>query len=130
MSSTASGITRESHAETALSTASEIIVATVLKDRGIHKNSMITEMTEITKMTVRLNNPIHTTQGKSFKKIFGVPVMKFWDIRTGFDVIEFDRWLKTPDNISTKDWIEKKHGLPAVKVVKSLIGMRPFTIEE
>lgn len=59
--------------------------------------------------------------GDQFKRIFGVPLKDFMDILTGFDVVKFDQYLKTPDGTSTKNYITQKYGETATNLVMSLI---------
>lgn len=70
-------------------------------------------------------NPIHTAEGKQFKKVFGKSVLDFWDPFTGFEIMKFDAWLKTPDNLSTKEFVETKFGAAATGIVSALINLNP-----
>lgn len=45
-----------------------------------------------------------------FQQITGTPIKKFFHVITGFDVIAFDEWLKTPDGTSTDEFITQKYG--------------------
>lgn len=57
----------------------------------------------------------------NFQATFGVPLHRFWNVITGFDVIKFDDWLKTPDGTSTRDYITSKYGDQATKLTESLL---------
>jgi len=40
------------------------------------------------------------------------------------DIVRFDKWLKTPDNISTSDYITDKYGAQATRLIQKLIGVK------
>ena len=63
-----------------------------------------------------------------FEVMFGISLLQFRDTtmyfmlgRYSFDVIGFDKWLKTPDGISTSDYVTKRFGVEACKFVRQLI---------
>jgi len=56
-----------------------------------------------------------------FQSIFGIPLKTCWDKLFALDIIKFDKFLETPDYISTNDWILKNHGQDAVDLVKRLL---------
>ncbi len=63
-----------------------------------------------------------TRQWDNFLRVFGISLKHFWiDNILGFNVIAFDDWLKTPDGISTRDFIRQKYGDEAVAIVEDLI---------
>ena len=39
------------------------------------------------------------------------------------DIVELDNKLKTPDNVSTRDWIQQKFGNRAMEIVKEWIEL-------
>ncbi len=56
-----------------------------------------------------------------FLKTFRVPLRKYWDLRTGFDVIRFDEeFIRPADDQTTNDAIEKKFGPEAVALIARL----------
>lgn len=59
--------------------------------------------------------------GREFKKHFARSLHAFMDYITGFDVIAFDEFLKTPDGISTHDWIIKEYGQDACDLIEKLL---------
>ena len=59
--------------------------------------------------------------GKQFQRVFGVPLNNYIDPITGFDIVKFDEFLKTPDNVSTADFLEGKFGVEAKNLIESLI---------
>jgi hypothetical protein len=61
------------------------------------------------------------TLGDKFKRTFNLPLKNYIDLITGFDIVKFDEDIKTPDGISTKDFISKTYGEEAVKLIQSLI---------
>jgi len=65
---------------------------------------------------------------QAFKKYFGVHIGRFCDTWiTGFtgvatfDVISFDKFIRTPDSVSMMNFITKKYGIKAMRLIKSLI---------
>lgn len=68
-----------------------------------------------------MRNPVNTTEGKLFKKVFKKSVLDFWCPITGFDAIKFDEWAETPDGVSCNDHVEKKFGKGSASIVKALL---------
>lgn len=56
-----------------------------------------------------------------FRLTFGVVLHKFMSPITGFDIVRFDEFLRTPDGISTRDYINQKYGNKAVELIERLI---------
>ncbi len=54
------------------------------------------------------NNMIRQSCEKEFKAIFGRSLYPFFDSLFGFDVIAFDKWLQTPEGMSTADYVTEK----------------------
>ena len=51
-----------------------------------------------------------------FKKTFNTELRNFWDGELlGLNVVKFDRWLKTPDGVSTIDWIKTKYDMDDIR---------------
>lgn len=65
-------------------------------------------------------------QMKEFERHFKIRIQKFWSPITGFELIEFDDWLQTPDGTSTKDYITQKYSKEASEFVEKLIKIIPF----
>lgn len=67
--------------------------------------------------------PHRTTgqQNDQFKRIFGVGTHSFVNPFTGFDVIAFDEFVKTPDGVSTRDHVLTTYGADAVRLVEVLL---------
>lgn len=59
---------------------------------------------------------------RKFRHIFGIGMWQFQDLLMGFDILKFDDWLKTPDGISTADYLTEKYGTEARDLVKRLIS--------
>jgi len=59
---------------------------------------------------------------KAFRATFKLGISGF--IKRGpiiyFDIIKFDKWLRTPDGISTKDYLTQKYGAKASKFVERI----------
>ena len=61
-----------------------------------------------------------------FERIFGVNLMTYWDMITGFDLVKFDdEVLQTPDHIGARDICIRKFGQRAADVIVYLIGGTP-----
>ena len=58
---------------------------------------------------------------QEFLKTFKIPLKEFYHRLLGFEIIEFDAWLKVPEGVSTADHIEKNYGIDAVKMVEHLL---------
>ena len=63
----------------------------------------------------------HSKGKDHFAATFGVPLDKFWDDVTGFDVVCFDDWLKVPDGKSTEGVVRERYGAAAVKLCRELL---------
>jgi len=104
------------------------------KENAIRKLSSMGGEKEI-KETIAFNKKIHKKSKyfkdrriqRLFERIFGVPLMRFYCTVSrifGYytlDIMLFDKWLETPDGISTKDYIRQKYGDVAVKLVEKLM---------
>lgn len=60
-------------------------------------------------------------RANEFQRIFGLRLGDYLNPIFGFDICKFDEDIKTPDNISTKDFILSKFGDNAVKFIEQLI---------
>ena len=61
---------------------------------------------------------------KAFYRIFHEHVTKFWENMIGsFDIVRFDDWLNTPDDISTSDYLEEKFGGEAKALIEKLLSI-------
>lgn len=75
---------------------------------------------------VRRNRKVVEEKGTLFQETFQLSLHRFMPtgllIIVGFDIVEFDKAIKTPDGVSTKDWVSKNYGGdPAVKLIEWLI---------
>jgi len=59
---------------------------------------------------VEQNKRILRENRDKFKRVFGVPLEKYMNIITGFDIVAFDTWLGVPEGVSMWDHIIKKYG--------------------
>jgi len=55
-----------------------------------------------------------------FQKTFGVSLSRFFGNLTGFDVVEFDKFVKPQEGESTADAVERKWGKEAVNIIRDL----------
>ena len=70
----------------------------------------------------------HHLFGKFFRRYFGEHPLHFRERFSHFflghdvlDVIEFDKFLRTPDGVSTNDHIKNKYGSNALTLVRAII---------
>lgn len=57
-----------------------------------------------------------------FKQIFGISILTFLDLFTGFDIVRFDeKFLQTPDGQSTADCLLERYGQEAHNLISNLI---------
>lgn len=64
-----------------------------------------------------------------FKEIFNLELDDWWykfpNVDLGFDLIKFDEeFLKTPDGISTAQFLDKNYSVDARKFIQKLIGIK------
>ncbi len=57
-----------------------------------------------------------------FRKVFGIPLKPYMDIRTGFDIIKFDDEFIKSGSGCMRDAIQAKYGDAGVKLIKDLIA--------
>jgi len=62
----------------------------------------------------------------NFRELFNVSVFTFWDM-TGFDLIKFDNEFIRSGKGSMEETVQKRYGEEAVKLVKELISINPFS---
>lgn len=75
--------------------------------------------------TMNLNRHWHTpTDVHVFKQTFNLKLSDFVDCVGGFDVIKFDKILKVPDGISTRDFITKKYGEAATALIDKFLRIK------
>ena len=67
------------------------------------------------------NRKLEITYAQSFRNLFGINLHDYMDYVTGFDIVKFDDWLGTPENVSTKDYLEQKYGKIGVDLIRTLI---------
>jgi len=60
-------------------------------------------------------------EAAQFTETFGVGLSEFWDGMFGFDVIRFDKYIRTPDRKSMRDYITENHGEVAMRLVELLV---------
>ena len=70
----------------------------------------------------RRNIEAHRHAGQ-FYQLFGVPLSRFWNSFTGFDVVRFDAWIKPPENQSLRECITARHGNEAAQLIERLLRL-------
>jgi hypothetical protein len=73
---------------------------------------------------VMKNKKLLHDHAAGFQGFFKVPLGPYMNDVTGFDIIKFDEMIKTPDGVSTHDFVMRKYGLQALNMIKALIGMK------
>jgi len=63
----------------------------------------------------------HDCSGR-FLCYFKKPIDDFMHPIFGFDIIKFDNFLETPDGTSTKDFLKRKYGKEASKLIERLLA--------
>ena len=58
---------------------------------------------------------------RTFAGLFQRSLMMYLSPFTGFDLIQFDLDIATPDGMSTSDWIKQEYGSEAEKLIRELI---------
>ena len=57
-----------------------------------------------------------------FKQEFNINLLDYWSMVTGFDLIRFDEeFLKTPQGISTRDYVTKIYGSYVSDILEAII---------
>ena len=67
------------------------------------------------------NDKKYDKHHEEFQSIFGVRLTVFWDGLFGLNVVAFDTWVKTPDNLCTYDHVVNVYGERAKELLSSLI---------
>ena len=70
---------------------------------------------------IRSNDIKYNHYKNQFLQTFKIPLKKFHHRLLGFEIIEFDAWLKVPDGTSTADHIKKNFGEDALRMVEHLL---------
>lgn len=75
-------------------------------------------------MTIKtmIGDSFSDSDEKSFQFYFKCNLRSFCHPLFGFDIVKFDEWLHTPDDISTHQFIEKKYGKAAMKLISDFIS--------
>lgn len=69
------------------------------------------------------NRQVEFAHSKEFWMHFHLRLHDYMDYLTGFNIVKFDKDIRTPDGISARDHIENQYGMGAVGLIKVLIGM-------
>ena len=77
------------------------------------------ELLGLRSITLKNRKAEHTHKNK-FREIFGCPISDFMDPLLGFDIVKFDEYIKTPDGISTRDYL-KKNNPEGCRIIEELI---------
>jgi hypothetical protein len=72
---------------------------------------------------VMKNKKLLHDHAAGFQGFFKVPLASYMNDYTGFDIVKFDEMIKTPDGVSTHDFVKRKYGLQALNMIQDLIGM-------
>lgn len=58
-----------------------------------------------------------------FQRVFKTRLKPFWpDNIFGFDIVKFDEWLGTPDNMSMTDYIKERFGQEGNDLIDKLLA--------
>lgn len=61
-----------------------------------------------------------------FQSYFSAPLEDFWDYFFGFDVVKFDDYMKTPPDVSLRDYLIQQYSQEASDFVAELIKILPI----
>lgn len=78
-------------------------------------------MARKTKVSTVSGNVKHAIEAR-FSGKFGLCLATFQQPIFGFDVIKFDRYVKTPNGISTADYVDKKYGPGAADLIREILN--------
>jgi len=67
------------------------------------------------------NRELKVKHSQEFLHTFNVSLFKFMHPLFGFDVINFDKWLQTPDGISTSDYLKQEYNERAESLITELL---------
>ncbi len=70
---------------------------------------------------VEKNKLIYEQTKDEFFKVFKISLSQFFNPIIGFDVIKFDVFIKTPDGVSTSQYVEKKYGYEGLTILKKIL---------
>ena len=70
---------------------------------------------------VKSNGIKYNYYRQKFLETFGISLKHFHHPILGFDLIEFDKWLDVPKNISCAQYIEAEFGREAREMVEHLL---------
>lgn len=66
------------------------------------------------------NHQLIYQYGSQFGAFFNANLKEFFDF-TGFDIVKFDGYIKTPKGQSCRDYLQKQYGAECVTMIESLI---------
>jgi hypothetical protein len=75
---------------------------------------------------ISINRRIYFANEKRFLKMFHWSLRTFWHVHTGFDVIKFDKEIRTPSGKSTYIWAMEKYGDEAADIMRDLIAIDKY----
>jgi hypothetical protein len=52
-----------------------------------------------------------------------MPFFKFFNPILKFDIVQFDEWLGTPDNVSCAEYVEKRFGVAGKKLIERILEL-------
>ncbi len=69
---------------------------------------------------IQHNMDILNENRAEFQRRFDIPLTRFMHPILGFDVVSFDKWLCTPDGVSTHDYLIEKYDSSAPIFIRTL----------
>ena len=89
-----------------------------------NKATSLSYIRKVRKLVIDKNIKLKATHEKEFLNIFNVPLSRFMHPIFGFDIIQFDTYIRTPDGTSTKEWTKKRYGVESVGLLYKLMGSK------
>jgi len=71
---------------------------------------------------VEMNHTIRKLYQDEFQKLFNLDLHCFWNPFYGFDMLLFDRYLNTPDDVSISEYVTSVYGEEAHELVLRMIN--------
>ena len=78
-------------------------------------------MTSTITQIMQHNRELEMRYPDVFRSIFRLELHDYMNYLTGFDIVKFDEAVKTPDGISTREWIQTQYGAEAINLIRKLI---------
>lgn len=76
----------------------------------------------LTAYCARMKARVYDTHADAFFRVFRVPLRRFWNNLTGFDIVAFDGWLQTPDGVNIPTHADARFGDGAGALIQQVLA--------